>query len=57
MWKTLIKLVEKWACCHEWEVVDSKDYGHIHTFQVAQNEHRSILLKCTKCGKLKTKLL
>ena len=19
MWKTLIKLVEKWACCHEWE--------------------------------------
>ena len=55
MWKALIKLVEKWACCHEWEVVDRKDYGHIHTFWDAQNEYRNILLKCTKCGKLKIK--
>lgn len=57
MWKALIKLVEKWACCHEWEIVDSKNYGHLHTFSVEQNEHRNILLKCTKCGKLKTKRL
>lgn len=57
MWKALIKLVEKWACRHEWEIVDSKDYEHIHTFFVEQDEYRNILLKCTKCGKLKTKQL
>lgn len=57
MWKALIKLVEKWACCHNWEVVDSKSYEHLHTLAVEQNEYRNILLKCTKCGKLKTKRL
>lgn len=57
MWQALIKLVEKWACRHEWDVVDSKDYENIHTFYAAQNEHRNILLRCTKCGKLKIKQL
>ena len=57
MRQALIKIVEKWACMHEWEVVDSKNYEHIHTFSINQNECRNILLRCAKCGKLKIKRL
>ena len=47
MWKALIKLVEKWACMHEWkhwqEVNVTSDCGRyqIHHFV------------CKKCGKFK----
>lgn len=48
MWKALIKLVEKWACCHEWELWRTvnvqgacDDYYQMHHFV------------CKKCGKFK----
>ena len=51
MWQALIKLVEKWACCHEWE-------SH-HTTKVYENSFDHIPWKveetliCQKCGKIK----
>lgn len=43
MWQALIKLVEKWACMHKWEVIRTTLYAHC-------NKH---LLKCMECGKIK----
>ena len=51
MWQALIKLVEKWACKHEWEKIeewtetDQDKYG-IHCYDYA-------LYVCKKCGKFK----
>ena len=39
MWKALIRLVEKWACCHEWEYEFNTTTGITKT--------------CQKCGKIK----
>lgn len=51
MWQALIKLVEKWACCHEWETPGrmrsyDKDYDKLP----AKVEETLI---CQKCGKIK----
>ena len=43
MWKALIKLVEKWACKHEWHL-RTESYENFHTRQV---------WICWKCGKIK----
>lgn len=51
MWQALIKLVEKWACRHEWErkeawiEVESNKYGY--------RNHDVTLYVCKKCGKFK----
>lgn len=51
MWKALVKLVEKWACCHEW-----KTYHKTYTYENDYDkrpwkvEHTLI---CQKCGKIK----
>ena len=47
MWKVLIKIVEKWACMHDWEIMTSTHY-------IDRDRH---LLRCKKCGKLKKKAL
>lgn len=47
MWKALVKLVEKWACMHEWEhwkTVDVEtDFGNYTIYHFV----------CNKCGKFK----
>lgn len=46
--KLLIRaFIDKYLCCHEWEIV------HI----VKYNTCDKVLLKCTKCGKLKRKIV
>lgn len=51
MWKALIKLVEKWACCHEWKL-----HRKVSTYE-ADEDKRPVkvveTLICTKCGKIK----
>lgn len=48
MWQPLIKLVEKWACMHDMELikeiyVDDKSLGIYYKY----------MFKCRKCGKIK----
>lgn len=47
MWQALIKLVEKWACHHEWE--------HWREQQVESygNRYKVFHFVCKKCGKFK----
>lgn len=26
MWQALVKMVEKWSCGHDWEIIYRKDY-------------------------------
>ena len=51
MWKALIKLVEKWACRHEWE-------NHYITELYKNDSDKrpwkvELTLICHKCGKIK----
>ena len=51
MWKALIKLVEKWACCHKWE-----SHRIIKCYKRPSNElpdKVEEILICQKCGKIK----
>ena len=49
MKEAIIKLINKWACCHDWELKKEIevecDYGTIY--------HKFIYV-CKKCGKFKT---
>lgn len=55
MWKALIKLVEKWACCHRWE-----SWQKTNVFEFP-NSSRPCEIKetliCSKCGKIKKIIL
>jgi len=54
MWKALIKLVEKWACCHEWEVENKiTSSGEREYTSGKKIEYTDIkyLYICKKCGK------
>ena len=49
MWKALIKLVEKWACCHKWET-----YRSSKTYSISSTPYKiEYTLICQKCGKIK----
>lgn len=51
MWQALIKLVEKWACRHEWENYrTTKSYENASDKFPWKVEHTLI---CKKCGKIK----
>lgn len=51
MWKALIKLVEKWACCHKWE----KHYiMNTYSDDYSKMPYKTVeTLICQKCGKIK----
>ena len=54
MWKTIIKILEKYACNHQWETLCEKTYdrqneGLGFTF----TQQTRFLLKCTKCGRIR----
>lgn len=57
MWQALVKMVEKWSCGHDWEKLYEKHYED-KTAETRWGESRSahtrLILKCTKCGKIKT---
>lgn len=46
MWQALIKLVEKWACTHEWEMWSET---RVRSF----NDYTIYHFVCKKCGKFK----
>ena len=48
MWKALVKLVEKWACHHEWEQWKTVNVNH-DIFGTYAYFH----FYCKKCGKFK----
>ena len=51
MWKALIKLVEKWACCHEWKTHRTmRSYDEVWDKLSTKVEETLI---CQKCGKIK----
>lgn len=57
MWKALIKLVEKWACGHEWKQFGDrvKTYGFNYIEGGISKQPTKIeqTLICNKCGKIK----
>lgn len=47
--KRLIELlINKWTCCHEWEVVET-----VHTSNIWGIERMIYIVVCNKCGKIK----
>lgn len=56
MWEALVKIFQKKACHHDWEVLLNKDYEDKVAegrWGEARNAHTRIVLVCKKCGKLK----
>lgn len=47
MWKALIKLVEKWACMHDMELI--RDITVNDDFIGTYHKY---MFKCRKCGKI-----
>lgn len=56
MWETIIKILQKKACHHDWEIILQKDYEDKESSWTkdGRNAHTRIVLMCKKCGKLKT---
>lgn len=52
MWQVLIKIVEKFACKHEWVTIidEVEQNGCPNSGGVS---HHRLLLKCKRCGKIK----
>lgn len=51
MWQALIKLVEKWACRHEWEKID--EWTETDQYRNSISSYDYALYVCKKCGKFK----
>lgn len=50
MWQVLVKLLEKWACCHEWKIHRRmSSYEHSNDKLPTKVEETLI---CQKCGKI-----
>lgn len=58
MWEALVKIFQKKACHHDWEILLKKDYedkvASSKWANDSRNAHTRIVLMCKKCGKLKT---
>ena len=52
MWQVLIKIVEKFACKHEWVIIIDETEQNRYPAGGGVSHHR-LLLKCKRCGKLK----
>lgn len=51
MWQALIKLVEKWACCHKWET-HRRMSSYDEEYDKLPTKVEETLI-CQKCGKIK----
>lgn len=51
MWLALIKLFEKWACCHDWESHNKTDVYASETSKMPYKTKETLI--CKKCGKIK----
>ena len=49
--KLIDAIINKWFCCHEWEIIKTTEY----TDSTEYTDCFVHLLKCKKCGKLKKK--
>ena len=57
MWEAIVKILQKKACHHDWEIILQKDYEDKpseNKWRESRNAHTRIVLMCKKCGKLKT---
>jgi hypothetical protein len=58
MWQAIVRMVEKWSCGHDWEIIYSKDYEDKESTSKwsdnGRSAHTRMVLKCKKCGKLVT---
>lgn len=57
MWEAIVKILQKKACHHDWEIILQKDYEDKpseNKWGESRNAHTRIVLMCKKCGKLKT---
>lgn len=48
MKEVIINLINKWACCHEWELIKEQ---RVHTD--LGGSYISLIFVCKKCGKFK----
>lgn len=57
MWKTFVKILEKRACNHDWEIIHQKDYEDqepTSKWSEGRKAHTRIVMLCKKCGKIET---
>lgn len=57
MWKAIVKMLEKRACHHDWEVLHKRDYedqAPTRKWSEGTKAHTRIVLMCKKCGEIKT---
>ena len=50
MWKALIKLVEKLACDHKWEIIRTTSYSDCNRHLLQSPKERAEIDKATKIG-------
>lgn len=50
MWQVLIKIVEKFACKHEWVTIVDEYETSVMNNNIRQHK---LLMKCKRCGKIK----
>ena len=55
MKQALIKLLEKWACCHDWESHNKTDVYASATSKMPYKTKETLI--CKKCGKIKRIIL
>ena len=48
MKEAIIKLINKWACCHDWQLVRETE-----VFTDFGGNYTALLFVCKKCGKFK----
>lgn len=51
MLQALIKLIEKWACCHEWESHNKTNVYDSENSKLPYKTKETLIYK--KCGKIK----
>lgn len=51
MWQALIKLAEKWSCCHEWELHQRMKSYDNYSCDIPWKVEETLI--CKKCGKIK----
>jgi hypothetical protein len=52
MWQVIIKIVEKLACRHEWEIIHQVEYEKTDQWGRVMPQTR-LLMVCKHCGKIK----
>lgn len=51
MLEAIKRLIDKWACCHDWETMSILKTYEYETDKLPYK--KTYVLKCKKCGKIK----